>query len=239
MLIPAVNDGFAQIPEHIKDCADRLWSFSLSIGGTVSGGPAKDLEKAMIAAGFDETAPCWFLCTTKTVSYPFSETGLGVIGLPWSLSLSRKIGPYFKAVLIMSNNPMGRTVGHNSTGLLGSFLDTRYSTFTFAPAVALNLEDVFQLGVGPAIFGTKIWSENSKVGSNPGSDSKIGFIILTDITFPAQSRFFFNMNFEYRHVGEADIEKFETGSGNNGNGIPVTTADFSHGFLSVGIGIRL
>ncbi|HLF33719.1 MAG TPA: hypothetical protein VI583_05760 [Cyclobacteriaceae bacterium] len=234
-----MNYGFAQIPEQIKERADRFWSFSLSIGGTASGGPAKDLEKAMIAAGFDDGAPCVLFCTKKYISYPFSETGLGVIGLPWSLRLSRKLGPYFKTVLIMSNNPMGRTVGHKSSGLLGSFLDTKYSTFTFAPAIALNLEDAFQLGVGPAIYATKSWSEKSTFGSNPKLGSKIGFIILTDITIPARSRFFFNMNFEYRHVGEAEIEKYETTPGSNGIGVPVTTADFSHGFLSVGIGVRL
>ena len=236
LMIPAVTSILAQVPDKIQQSANRLWTFSLSIGGTASGGPSDDLEKAMIASGYNDPAPCYFFCNGPTIHYPFSEIGLGAIGLPWSLGLTRKIGPYFKTGIIMSNNPMGKTVGNKSTGV---FLNTKYSAFTFAPVIGLTLEDIFQLGVGPAIHGTKSWSDKNGVRSTPRSNSKIGFIIFTNITFPAKSRFFFNIDFEYRHIGEVDIDPYNTGLGGSGNGIPVTTANFTHGFFSLGIGFRI
>jgi hypothetical protein len=215
--------------------AERRWLLTLSLG-TTSGGPATDIESAMVASGFNKRI--FFGATT---TFPSSNTGSGVIGSPWMISLQHAIRqnatrPTVLLGLIVSDAPIGTTTGLHEPYL---FLDIDYSVFTIAPTVSVRFADVVHLGIGPALYKVESWQTVITTETLSQSATKVGFLVYFGLSYPAHSRFYAILSVQYRYVGNMTIGPFESKLGDNAATMPATSVSYNHSFVSVGMGIRL
>ena len=208
----------------------KLWSFSLNIVGR-SEGPGKDIENAMIDAGFGEYSPAsWF---GDGNSHPFSR--IDKSSIIWSIK--RYIKPFYSIGINFGNTYLGKTFGyHNQARFL--FID--YSSFTISPFISINLYDILRIGTGPALYFTRSWKTNG-ASSEESEDyviTKVGYMIDTGIRIPWRSAFFVEFITQYRKVGQVEIGPFTAGINNNIAEFPKTKVNYDHWIVGLGIGIR-
>ena len=102
-------------------------------------------------------------------------------------------------------------------------MDIDYSVVTFAPGLLYNPNETIRIGIGPAFHNIKGWraqvhsctppqcpSQRQKFSEADQANEKfkLGFIIELGFRFPKRSRFFGELNFQYRKVGKATIGPF-------------------------------
>lgn len=218
----------------------RRWTVSAYLG-TASSGPAEDLEKAMIAHGFNQTAEVnWFPWggISKT-PYPSSHTKTAMYRLPWMLKMHYLLKPPFGVGLVYCNTDIGDTAGYTkATGRM----DIKYSVITFSPIVSVQAIG-FQFGIGPALHIANSFGEALTRGfMEPGEKNhkKIGFLI--DFGFavpPEKSPFFLEIKIQYRVVGLAKVGPYEVRTTEDFKIFPTTKVNYNHWFIGLGLGIRL
>jgi len=209
---------------------ERRWVLTLSLG-TTSSGPATDIESAMVASGFNKTST-----VLGTTAHPFSRTGAGVTGEPWMISVQNKIKPPLLLGVIVSDAPIGETLGMHDPYL---FLFIDYSVFTVSPTVSYQVADVLHLGIGPAIYTVKSHRNDAPGEADSQSATKFGVLLDVGLSIPAHSRFFAIASLQYRYVGNTTIGPYEVSGYQSSATMPATSVSYNHFFLSVGMGIRL
>lgn len=205
----------------------RRWTVSLYLAGTL-GGPAKDMEKAMVAGGFNQTSPGFF---GPGVSHPFSIHG----EYTYMIGISYIFKSPFAAGIIASRADLGETRGYRNPFL---WLSPRYSVSTVAPIVSVQAK-WFHFGIGPALHYAKSTQEKEGKEVSRKSIRKYGFIIDFGLTIPRKSRFFVELKAQYRAVGQAKIGPYEVSSLDNSAILPATKVNYNHWFIGLGVGIRL
>lgn len=191
-----VNVRAQQGTQETLDIGKR-WSVSF-VGGTSKGGPARDLEEAMVANGFGQTDPggCFFFCT-KEKEFPDS-----VPGLYFSANIKYRVNNLYALSLYYSKNDFGETAGYNNRVRRLYISNTLKS---ISPIISVGVQDLFALGVGPALHFVEA------VGGRPKtaySETKLGAI--ADLTFkiPRKSTFYFTLNLQYKIVGNVSVGPF-------------------------------
>jgi hypothetical protein len=226
--------SLAQVPETADSVAQkkRPWEISLLLGKT-SGGPAKDLEAAMISSGFNGYYP-GFPGVAPPQDYPYSETGFGKSEFSVDLNVRYADGSLLYGGIV-SYNPLGMTAGYKSPS---HFVDLDYSVVAVAPTVGILLEEILRLGVGPALYFCSCSASTpyGEVGST--SETKLGLIVDAGLVFPAKTRFFVDLAFQYRLVGDATVGPFQDVYGSSVATFPATEASFNHAFIALGMGVR-
>ncbi len=211
----------------------RRWTVSLYLAGTM-GGPAKDVEKAMVAGGFNQTSTGLFGGLGR--SHPFSRRGPQYYGeYTYMIGISYIFKSPFAAGIIASRADLGETRGYRDPFL---WLSPRYSVSTVAPIVSVQAK-WFHFGIGPALHYAKSTQENGGKEVSRKSIRKYGFIIDFGLTIPRKSRFFVELKAQYRAVGQVKIGPYEASSLDNSAILPVTKVNYNHWFIGLGVGIRL
>lgn len=220
---------FAKETSHDSKSGLKRWSISLSLA-TTSSGPAEDIEKAMVASGFNETTYNFF--RQGNIQHPFSRTGFDWFNR-YSLMISAHylLGPHFSVGVIVSESDIGRTHG----ACEGCLLFIHYGVTTCAPVISGQAYG-FRISIGPALYVVKSAQDQ---GINQQAN-KIGFLLDFGLTFPEKSRFFVELKGQYRLVGETIIGPYEEKSlwDDVSSTFPAAKVNYNHWFLGGGIGFR-
>lgn len=220
----------------VEKSTSPKWNWSLSVTmGKTSSGPAADIEKAMRISKFDETSPGGFF--GGPTAHPFSHTGFGDAGFPWSISVRHKWNNFFDFGLLISNSPIGISSGYHSNP--EAFLELNYTVTSFSPMVWFNRIKILKLGIGPCIFINKLEQEGAAENIKSEKKNKLGAVFQAELVFPESTRFFVKINGQFRYIGKSSFGPFTTGYGDAKTIFPKFEADFSHSFVGFGIGIRL
>lgn len=213
----------------------RRWTVSLYLAGTM-GGPAKDMEKAMVAGGFNQTSPRNLFGPGR--AHPFSRRGPQYYGeYTYMIEICYIFKSPFAAGIIASRADLGETFGYRSPYL---FLSPRYSVSTVAPIVSVQAKR-FHFGIGPALHYAKSTQENGGKEVSHKSIRKYGFIIDFGLTILRKSRFFVDLKAQYRAVGQVKIGPYEVEASFSDDSaiLPATKVNYNHWFIALGMGIRL
>lgn len=231
--------GCPVFPAIAQESADTLneiehpWLVTLSFA-TTSSGLAADIEKAMVASGFNQTCPGSFL--GGPVAHPFSRTGFGVIGSPWMIALRYSIRPAILLGVTVSNTPIGTTLGYRDPYL---FLFINYSVFTISPTASVQFASVLHLGIGPAIYIAKFSQDNAETEAATQSAVKVGLLLDAGLSIHARSLFFAIVSLQYHYAGKVTIGSFESRLSNSARTMPASSVSYNHTFIAVGMGLRL
>ena len=216
----------------------KRWSISYCIGST-SSGPAGDIEKAMRAGGFNDTQVGGLFGGGEAIAHPFSKTGFGETGFPMLFELHYLINPYFSIGAIISNSPIGQTLGYHDP-LCDLFID--YSVATYAPVFSVRA-GVLRLGIGPAWNVMNATRTDAEGVSPVEKVKKLGILLDLGLSIPRNSRFFVELKVQYRSVGKIEIgpyeSKWETEFARASATFPRSKVNYSHLFYGIGIGFRL
>lgn len=214
----------------------RRWSISVHYAHTLLN-PASDIEKAMIASGFNETYRGQLGNYTFTKENPFSETH----SHSWMIDLRYLFPSPFSLGLIVSDSfSLGYTHGfhepHNS-------LHIRYFFKTYGAVVWVDAEWI-RFGMGPAYYVAKtkeVMSFPEKVREN----SRLGILFDFALTLPVRTRFYIELNFQYRLAGKMEIGPYEARvpsyatDGDDPIAIfPSVKVSYNHWISGIGIGFR-
>ncbi len=232
-LVLPVCPATAQESADTQNEIEHRWLVTFSLA-TTSSGPANDIQKAMVASGFNQTSSGGFF--GGPVAHPFSRTGFGAIGFPWMIALRYSTRSPFLLGVTVSNAPIGTTLGYRDPYL---FLFINYSVFTISPTVSVQFADVLHLGIGPAIYFAKSSQDNAGTEAGSKSAAKVGLLMDVGLSIPARSLFFPIVSLQYRYVGKVAIGPFESRFINSAATMPTSSVSYNHTFIAVGMGLRL
>ncbi len=209
----------------------RQWRISANLA-TCSPGPAGDIERAMIRAGFGETMPGGFL--GGPVEHPFSRTGYGKFGFPWTLSLQYRWKPAWEIGVLMSNTVIGGTFGYQKPS---KYLEIEYRVFTVAPLLYFHPAGILRLGVGPALFRTNSQQNSGGETVQEYSHNQFGALLDVRLSYPEKTLLFVEVNVQYRLMNTVNIGPFTAGGGEKAT-LPAFKVDYSHSYFGIGLGLH-
>jgi hypothetical protein len=224
-------------PNLAKPRPDQKWAVS-AVVGTTSSGPAGDLEDAMRAAGFDENrGSCIFGLCFPGANHPFSRTGFGEIGFPWTISAHRWLSSWYGVGVSGGFAGIGTTMGQRRDS--GEYLDVQYSVATVAPLFMLRPAHGLHTGIGPAFFTTTFTTGPTAANQYQTQTKRTGGLLWeAGVTVPPRSRVFGEFLVQYRHVGRVSAGPFDATNGFSTSTLPGTNVQMNHWFLGVGAGLR-
>ncbi len=213
----------------------RRWRITLSFG-TCSSGPATDIEQAMRRDGFDDTSPGgWF---GGPVEHPFSNTGFGEIGFPWTMEVGYTLTPHYDLALLLTHTPMGETFGYQNDPQTYLFL--KYDVTTLSPVFIFKPAKIIQVGVGPGWVIAKLERDTGGAIVYREQKGRPGVVVQASLLYPTQTRFFVKALFQYRWTPEQTFGPIPSRGGYYDISHPLKEfkANFSHTFIGAGIGIH-
>ena len=205
---------------------------SLSVfGGLCSSGPAGDIESAMIQSGWNDTSPAgWFSGPT---AHPRTNKGGA-----FSLQLAYKIKPRISVALAFSRSLFGSTTGYRKD--IGQYMKLDFVSTMFASLLLFQPNKVLSFGGGPARFINKIEQNNGEQIIYREQKGRPGFAFQFSLRFPQRTRFFITLNGQYRLTPATTFGPFKTSyRKTNYEELRSFKANFSHGYLGAGLGLRL
>jgi len=200
--------------------------------GWCKGGPSKQIEDAMIKNGFDDyRGPGWF--NSSGTDHPYKENYIP----SWMINVKYYLKSPFSIGIVTGKAHLGSTHGYKIEDF-GDKLYVDYTVFNISPTFSYNSYDNIRIGIGPSVYFTKAWeSSDHPEGFNVEyKDTKLGFLIDFGLRIPKKSRFFFELNAQYRYVGKADIGPFNENPYRDV--LPKTQVNYSHFLISFGFGVR-
>jgi hypothetical protein len=212
----------------------KKFSITMYMGWT-KGGPCKQIEDAMITNGFnDHRGPGWF--NSSGTDYPFTDRYIP----SWMFGVKYYLKPPFSIGIVAGKAHLGSTHGYKIE-TWGHILYIDYTVFNISPIFSYNYYDFVRIGIGPSLYFTKAWESSY----SPGMESvdveyehtKVGFLIDFGLRIPKKSRFFFDLNAQYRYVGKAEIGPFNENPYRDV--LPKTEVNYSHFLISFGFGVRI
>ena len=204
--------------------------------GWYKGGPCKQIEEAMIKNGFDDhRGPGWIsFGNSSGTDYPFTDNYIP----SWMINVKYHLKPHFSVGIVAGKAHLGSTHGYKIE-TWGHILYIDYTIFNISPIFSYNLFDNMRIGIGPSINFTKAWesSYGSKGIEVEDKHTKVGFLVDFGLRIPKKSRFFFELNAQYRYVGKAEIGPFNENPYRDV--LPKTKVNYSHFLISFGFGVRI
>ncbi|MCK4772758.1 MAG: hypothetical protein KAT18_07540 [Candidatus Latescibacteria bacterium] len=207
----------------------KRWSFTAT-ATLYDGGLSEEIIKSMRASGFDDPTTRW-LFGSGTIKHPQSYPALTS-----SITLCYRYSNRLAIRLFTGTAGAGSIHGYN--GDVGKYIFLKESHSTTALIPSLIAGEVARIGIGPALHKLEVQREDASGG--PGfRKTRIGFVLEAGLTFPARTRWFFDIAFHYRYAGSAEVGPFTTnGWGGGSASIPRTRINFNKTVVSAGIGIR-
>ena len=161
----------------------RRWSLSFSLG-TTSSGPAGAVEDAMIRDGFDETSPGgWW--HRGPVEHPYSHTGFGGSGFPWSIQMEYYVNQKCDAALLISHNPIGETAGYRADPETHLYIN--YCSTVISPLFLYKPFRILYVGLGPALFINKIRQKSLGKIICREQKSHFGVLLQASLQYPQKT----------------------------------------------------
>ncbi len=234
-LAPASGTLWAQA----MDGGSPHWTVSL-VAGTTSGGPAEALERAFVAAGFDEPdETLGGYAAGRT--YPYSATGWGQIGLPFVLELRYRPFPWAYAGLAGGLTPIGETVGYQEP--VHFVVEYRVAVVAALAGVGVRLdlpgEPRFRLGVGPARYRVARTVERGVVDLFTTTTDAAGALVEagTEVTITGDAAL--ALTVQYRHVGSFPIGPVSFPILTGSLDFPAVDVGFSHWLTALGVSLEI
>ena len=225
----ALDLGGIPVFGQIKDdsVAERRWSMTVSLGVT-SRGPESGIENAMNASGFNQTSPAdWF---GGSQAHPFSRGGSET---PWEVALRFAVDPPIQIGIIVNNAANGEVIGYRQQ----MYLFVNYSILTIGTAAYIQVFG-FRLGIGPALSKVKSWLDDAGKTVDVSSVTKLGALIDVGLSQPADTRFFFDLDFQYCFLGKVAIGPYTSSSFDSSATMPSSRVNCSYYVIAMGVGIR-
>lgn len=213
----------------------RRWSVSVTLG-TNSSGPAGEIEQAMRRDGWDETSPGgWF---GGSVDHPFSRTGFGEIGAPWTMEVSYDLKRHLHLAMLLTRTPMGESIGYHRNPAV--FLSARYDVTTVSPIFILTPGGIIRVGFGPAWFITEMEGESNGGIVYHERRSQPGAVLLASLLYPRQKRFFTKLDVQYRWTPEETFGPITTYAGFDDVAMTLNEfkTNYSHTYIGFGLGMH-
>jgi len=210
------------------------WSLSINTGINTTE-VAGDIEKAMINADFDYMIPP--SRPGPGQKHPYSETGLGDYGFPWTINADYLIGDVIKIGVLMSNTMIGGTTGRHFDPNVS--LEMKYTVLTLSPLILLQVHDMISIGLGPALFINHTGQIRERDESTIDRVKHLGILSEVKIVYPQQTRLFLELTGHYRYMGTSEIDPFQIEHTGGTLTFPSFESNFSHFYLGLGFGIRL
>ncbi len=217
----------------------KRWRISFALGSS-SSGPAGDIEAAMLNSGFDGASPEYEGLKGAIVGWtqhPYSKTGFGEAGFPWSFTATYSIKNNLKGGLLLSHTPIGLTMGYDADS--ESFLELKHINWMVSPIIVFKGLELLNLGVGPALFINKIEQESGGETIYSENKIKLGAVIQGSLIYPENTLFFVKIDAQYRYAGQISFGEFSVDKGNEPHGLSPFEANFSHFNFGVGVGIHM
>ncbi|HKJ93506.1 MAG TPA: hypothetical protein VJ957_10070 [Longimicrobiales bacterium] len=218
---------------------DARWHIAL-YGGTTSDGPAPDLQRAFLENGMAEAPPCGVVaCSPKT--YPYSVTGWGQTGLPFTAEVRfRAVGPA-ELAFILGRTPIGETVGYHYPTLLELSFGVTVIAATAGVAIPLPLPagPRLRLGAGPARYGVFWTPIRDNRALSTGHETAIGLLARAGLEVPVDKGVLIGFDFQYRRVGTNTVGPIALPTVVNRNDLPAMLANFDHWCASIGFSVGL
>jgi len=201
----------------------KKWSIATYLSLYAFGGPRKQLEDQMIRYGFYDpgsgrdspysTGPMTtFMMSAKYyLKSPFS---IGIVG-----------GITF---LGTTHGPVPEDAN----------LQISYRVRYIAIIFSYNLYDILSIGIGPSGYFTKAWESSHSFERIDAKyyHTKVGFIIDFGFRIPRKTRFFGELNVQYKYVGKVDIGPFYVNPDHDP--LPQITVKYNHLTICPGFGLR-
>lgn len=185
-------------------------------------------------SNFDETNPGGFW--GGPVDHPFSNTGFGATGHPWSGQLTYSLNRRFDCAVLFSRSAIGMTSGYADPSI---FMDLYYYTTIISPMIIYKAPSILQLGFGPDVCINKIEQEDVGQVIYRQQRTRLCGVFQAMVLFPQRTRFFLKLDAQYRLLPETTYGPFKAESGNAVRNHESFEADFSHLFIGFGFGIRI
>jgi hypothetical protein len=221
-LVPATQ---AATPAASAAPRDYGWQAALLTGGS-AGGPAKDLERAMVDADFDDRAGGWW----GPVQYPVSTGGHGL--------------------LLTVRVPRGRNewsghVGWNRTGETDGYrtpndmVDIQHDVRMLALTLGRPVSGRWSVGAGPAIYLVSVSQVVMENATHRTHSVRAGLLLDAGLRWPARSRWYCDLALQGRWLGRVKVGPFTAGvDPEDGAVLPATSPRFDHLFVAIGLGRR-
>lgn len=202
----------------------KKWSIATYLSLYAFGGPRKQLEDQMIRYRFYDPG------ATKDSPYsPYEPMPTFMISAKYYIKSPFSIG------IVGGFTFLGRICGPVPKD---ANLQVSYSVRYIATIFSYNLYDIVNLGIGPSVYFTKAW-ESSHSFERVDVEcwhTKVGFIIDLGLRIPRKTRFFGEMNVQYRYVGKVDVGPFYVNP--NRDPLPQTSVKYDHFTICPGFGVR-
>ena len=209
--------------------------------GTTSSGPARDFDAAMRAAHFDEyRGSCFIGLCLPGVKHPFSSTGFGQEGFPWTISGRRWLSSWYGVGFSSGVSKIGATFGQQRD--TGEYLTVHYRVTTATPLLIVRPGHGAHTGVGPSLVSSTFSTEA------PGgygtfetqTRRRVGLMWELGLSVPPRSRMFGEFLLQYRYVGRVDAGPFSATNLFTGvpSTLPQTPVSMNHWFAGFGAGVR-
>ncbi len=215
------------------------WHISL-YAGTNSPGPAADLRAALVREDYNQSVSCAFLgCAPHT--YPYSVTGWGQTGLPFTAEVHfRFVGPA-ELGLIVGRTPIGETVGYHYP----LEVDIQYGVTVLAPTAGFSIPlplprtPVVNIGAGPAWYGA-FWTPFRDKNALPtGHENTVGMVAQAGFEVPVDKGVRVGFDFQYRSVGTVTVGPVPLPIAVNRHDLPAMPSNFDHWYAALGFSVDL
>ena len=207
----------------------RRVTVAVYLGGS-SGGPARDVEAAMVAGGY--TVPfggCDFLLCVPETPSPSSYSHAN----PLALSVSYRLHARYAVELLIGQGASGTVSGRRED----EQLLIEYGGTFVAPLVSLQLGRA-HVGLGPALLrGAWTYSNSSDGREARERTNALGWIGSAAVEIPIRSRLALRATGQYRGFGTTTVRGRRCGG--VGTALPSARVRGTHSYFAGGVAVRL
>ncbi len=226
-LIITVVLCFPLLLQAQTDTSFRYWNATLHVGPNLSG-TSRNLEEAMIAAGFREKTGGLFGGSSGG-----NATGMARENPVFQGGIERVTARTWSYTLLLSS-----LSGHVE-GFSAAYGDLRIEYAQTATSFLVGYHSkrrTSRVAAGPSLHFTTLKTA-SYSASLPVNDNKTkaGFAIEAGFRFPAKSRFFFDFNTQYQWVGRQDLGVYRFGQTGD---VQIGEKPTSYLCFNFGLGLR-
>lgn len=203
------------------------WTITMYLGATL-GGPAGDLEAAMVANGWNEpNGGCGMFGCWPESPNPRSSS----FANPILLGVRYQLRSFYAAELMV-----GQALAGTTTGRRGDHLNIEHNSAMVAPLLSAGTRYV-RGSVGPALLHTNwtYWEAADRGRDEQMTTFTPGWVGAVGAEIPIRSRFLLGFQGQYRGFGSTDLQSHRGAQ----KTFPAVSVSSSHRYFAAGLGVRI
>lgn len=213
----------------------RSWSMSLAIGGA-SGLSRWGVERLMKASGFDDQEGCMFWCDGSPRNTPHSDLG----GRNLQVAVRRRLGPSTHVRALLSRSMLSVTTGYRNGApdVQGGYLILEQSVVSAGLLLGTEVKEErgFYVAGGPSVFRVKLedpeFHDTARFAATTlGVIGTAGFVAA-----PSGEWYFVELQGQIFLMPTVVMKPTST---QYVGPLPRAHVNFSHGTVTLGVGLRL